>query len=57
MRKLVKFVGGELYSAYFKIACEICEKQGNLDEASRYLGQCKSIAKRIGIQDLQIIYK
>ncbi|CDW83155.1 UNKNOWN [Stylonychia lemnae] len=53
--RLTNFVGSELYSVYYKIASEIADCRGDLENAQRYLEQCKSISQTIGIQDNQII--
>ena len=37
MYKLLDFVGSELYQVYYKIACEISDCRGDLENASRYL--------------------
>eukprot|EP00347_Sterkiella_histriomuscorum_P014993 403358723 len=53
--RLTNFVGSELYSVYYKIACEITDNRGDIENAQRYLEQCKCISKTIGIQDNSII--
>ncbi|CDW72644.1 UNKNOWN [Stylonychia lemnae] len=55
MPKLLDFVGSELYQSYFRIACEISDLKGDLENAMRYLKQCKVISKTIGIKDNAII--
>ena len=55
MIKLLHFVGQELYSSYYKIASEITDCRGDLENATRYLEQCKAISKTIGISDNQVI--
>ncbi|TNV81739.1 hypothetical protein FGO68_gene2910 [Halteria grandinella] len=56
MRKLIKFIGSELHSVYYKLACEICDKNKNLEEGLKYLAQCKSIARKIGLQEVELIH-
>jgi hypothetical protein len=51
MNRLHDFVGSELYQYYYKISSEICDNNGDLDNAIRYLNQCKIISKGIGIKD------
>ena len=55
LKKLSLFVGNELYSIYYRIACEICDCRGDLENAFRYLNRCKIIAKKIGMIDNDII--
>ena len=45
MKKLYSYVGSELYTYYYKIACEITDCRGDLENANRYLSQCKQIAR------------
>jgi PHP family Zn ribbon phosphoesterase len=52
---LMSFIGNELFSVYYKIACEICDCRGDLENAMRYLNQCKFIGKKIGIHDFELI--
>ena len=35
--RLTNFVGSELYSVYYKIACEITDNRGDIENAQRYL--------------------
>lgn len=51
----MSFIGNELFSVYYKIACEICDCRGDLENAMRYLNQCKFIGKKIGINDFELI--
>ena len=55
LKRLCLFVGNELYSVYYRIACEICDCHGDLENAFRYLNRCKIIARRIGMVDNDII--
>ena len=55
MPKLLDFVGNELYQSYFRIACEISDLKGDLENAIRYLKSCKNISKTIGLRDNAII--
>ena len=52
---MLEFVGRELYQSYFRIACDIIENKGDLENASRYLLHCKDISKVIGIKDNQVV--
>jgi hypothetical protein len=51
MRRLREFIGRELYHIYYKLSCDIVECKGDLDNACRYLKQCKNISKELGLND------
>lgn len=48
MIKLRDFLGREL-------SCDIIECKGDLDNAQRYLRQCRSISKELGLKENQVV--
>lgn len=48
-------MGRELYHIYYKLSCDIIECKGDLDNAQRYLRQCRSISKELGLKENQVV--
>jgi len=55
MIKLRDFLGRELYHIYYKLSCDIIECKGDLENAQRYLRQCRSISKELGLKENQVV--
>jgi|LauGreDrversion4_2_1035121.scaffolds.fasta_scaffold176456_2 tetratricopeptide (TPR) repeat protein len=55
MNRLKGYLGKELYHIYYKMSCDIIECKGDLENAYRYLKQCRSISKELGLNDSQVI--
>lgn len=55
MHRLKGYLGKELYHIYYKMSCDIIECKGDLENAYRYLKQCRTISKELGMNDNQVI--
>jgi len=49
MKNLTRYVVGELYKLYYKIACDIVELRTDTINARKYLNQCKKLEEKYGL--------